>query len=77
MLTSERASLDYTLVASFVLLYTQVQRTMRSIKALEVSVDGPEEVQPATKKAAQKLTNFRVSCKKRDALFSSGLSPRK
>lgn len=40
---------------------TQVQQTMKSIKALEASVHSPEELQPATKKAAQKLTNFRVS----------------
>lgn len=40
----------------------QVQRTMKSIKALEASINNPEDVQPATKKAAQKLTNFRVSC---------------
>eukprot|EP00752_Nemacystus_decipiens_P009147 g8170.t1 len=38
----------------------RVQRTMKSIKALEASMTGPDEVQPATKKAAQKLTNFRA-----------------
>lgn len=32
---------------------------MKSFKALETN---PEEVPTATKKAAQKLTNFRVSC---------------
>lgn len=41
----------------------QVQRTMLTIKTEATSVNHcPEAVQPTTKKAAQKLTNFRVSC---------------
>lgn len=34
---------------------------MKSIKALEANESNPEEVPQAAKKAAQKLTNFRVS----------------